>query len=98
MRTEPLRWSGAFRGVNMLTPEIVEYRRGVLRGATVHVEISRETYPFMSRRIGGDPDGGPAYGITIKSPDGLDLDPDPSTCVTDVRDFAQVEAALAAIE
>lgn len=89
MNTSPIPVSRAFRGQNFITPHVVGYRAGTLAGKRVHVEISRESPPYFSQVVAGDPKGGPMIGVTLRRPDGSRLDPDPS------RSFSSLEEAEA---
>jgi hypothetical protein len=83
MKTEPIRHS-AFdsTGVNFMTPEIIYRRAGTLAsGRRVHIELAQERPPYFSRVVGGEREGGPIYGVTIRRPTGERLDPDPSRCL-----------------
>ena len=93
MNLEPIGPSRAFRGVNIMTQEIVAYYRGALGGRVVHVELSKETPPYWSQTVERDPAGGPLWGVTIKRPDGSLLDPDPSkVCHSEEETRAYLEA------
>lgn len=90
MRTQPCNCpAGTFRGTNMITPEIIEYRVGNLHARTVYIEISKERPPYFSRTVGRDQDGGPLYGVTFNHADGSKPDPDPSTCFHSMREVTE---------
>lgn len=74
MKTEIVKHvpSGVFRGSNCVTPEILEYRKGNLRGYRVYIEISKGIGPITGEQI---------FGVTIRRVDGQMLDPDPGHCM-----------------
>lgn len=87
--------SRAFRGVNFITPSVVSRISGKLAsGETAHVELSKENPPYWSRTVGGDPNGGPIYGVTVKHPDGRDFEPDLSQSFSSEEDARAYIASL----
>ncbi len=81
MKTEPIPTSGAFRGSNFMTPDVFEYRRGTLRGSTVHIELSEGRW--MGRAI---------FGVTFRYPCGTEPHPIVSKMVSS---RAEIESYLA---
>lgn len=84
MKTTRIRDSGAFRPghPNMMTPLLIEYRKGNLNGETVHIELS-EGYSNISKRD--------LIGVTFRNYKGERLNPDPSKCFYSME---EVEAYL----
>ena len=72
---------GVFKGRNFMTPVVLGFFRGVVRGETCFIELSRDD------QEGGGPFG-PMFGVTVRHPNGDRLEDDPSCC------FSTKESAL----
>ena len=85
MRTEPVEaWprGNPFKGRNIMTPDVTEFRKGTYEGRIVYIEIARGT--GMSNQ--------PIFGVTIREADGTELRPDPSKLcqsMSEVREYLE---------